>query len=518
MPEPSVRPRLVLAIIAAAALIALTSARLDVQGLHYDEVHQATAAFAYVGQPAPMFNVAQVLGLPALTMNYSGAIKTGVYGAYLRGTGASFTASSWRWLGILVAASGLAVFCLLARGAPLLTTGIVALLVVTDVNLLVSVRHDWGPVVVSLALRLILLAVYLRRGTEGPGPREALGIGVLCGVIVFDKLSGAVLVPPVVMLLLLTGSGARWARMRSFGLGLAVGLLPLIFLNARSLMASGHLISLGNVPEKLDLPLERLAVRYLRLAAGGFIQNLILGRPATWAPWFEGYALLAALVGTAVAAIRAKVPATRMILGFMAAWILVGLQMPLLPSTTSVHHWILGTPFHYAALGVAFGDLKVRRAAWGWVWSACLLVLVAGRVPSVIAMERHLLEGAASADFDPALTRLGQLAAREPDDVMFVATTWGVATQIVCFSNGRPDRVVESFWRDDPENQVSRLLERHPRLRVFYLVAWNKPTGAPNRREAVEAHFAASRDVREDTVPAPLLALTSLSIRRFVVQ
>ncbi len=517
MPEQSFRFRRGLAVVAAGALIALTSVRLDVQGLYYDELHQATAAFAYVGQPAPMFNVTQVLGLPALTMHYSGAIKTGLFGVYLRATGAPFSASSWRWLGILIAASGLAAFCLLARGAMPVTIGIVALLVVTDVNLLLSVRHDWGPVAVSLALRLILLALCLRRGMEGPGPREAFGIGVLCGVIMFDKLSGAVLVLPVVVLLTLMSSGATWAKLRAFGLGFAIGLLPLVFLNARSLLTSGELISLGNVPEKLEVPLERLALRYLRLASGGFVQNLILGRQATWTPWFEGYALLATLVGAVVAATRVNVSASRMILGLTAAWILVGLQMPLLPSTTSVHHWILGTPFHYAAVGVAFGSLRAHRTVLRRVASACLLILIVGRVASVLALERHLLEGATSDDFDPALTRLGALASQEPEDVIFVATTWGVATQIACFSNGRPNRVVEAFWRDEPGDRVPALLDQHPHARVVYLVAWNKPLGLPDRRPAIEADFAANRRVREEPVPAPFQALTSLSFRRFVV-
>ena len=336
------------ALAASVTLLAVAGQRIAEQGLYYDELPQATASFAYRGQLAPMFNVAQIFGLPALNMHYSGAIKTAMYGGYLRLTGAPFSVLTWRWLGLLLAAAGLAAFCLIAsRGVPVVTTALLALLVVTDGNVLLSVRHDLGPVALSLAMRLVLLGLMLRRGAAGPGSREAAGIGVLLGLITFEKLSGAVLVVPVAAFVLLCGSGSTVARMRAFAVGLFVGALPLVWLNAQSLLEGSGLVSLGNVPAKVPVP--NFALRYLRLGAGGFLQDFILGRPPAWTPIFEGYALAAALAATAWAAILTSKSlehrrAARLVLALMGIWLVIGLEMPLLPSTTLVHHWILGTP------------------------------------------------------------------------------------------------------------------------------------------------------------------------------
>ena len=63
---------------ASAASIRLTS-----QGLQYDELHQAPGAFAYIGKtPNPLVSLA-IGGIPVMNMNYSAAIKTGLYGLYI---------------------------------------------------------------------------------------------------------------------------------------------------------------------------------------------------------------------------------------------------------------------------------------------------------------------------------------------------------------------------------------------------------------------------------------------------
>ena len=142
-------------------------------------------------------------------------------------------------------------------------------------------------------------------------------------------------------------------------------------------------------------------------------------------------------------------------------------------------------------------------------------VVMVGRAVSVSTLAAHLSDGAASVHFDPSLTRLGEIAATQPDDVLFVATTWGVATQIVCLSDGRIDHVVEAFWRYGPDDRLPRLLEQHPAKRVFYLVALNRPTGAPNQQDAIEDDFASSTAVAEERVPVELGALAAVAVRRY---
>lgn len=528
-PRPPTPSRLIatlVAVAAACALLALAGNRIEQQGLYYDELFQATAAFAYIGQPAPMFNVAQIRGLPALNMHYSGAIKTGMYGLYLRASGARFSVASWRWVGMILAAVGLAVFCLITRrGVPVVAIALLVMLVVTDANLLLSVRHDQGPVALSLALRLVLLGLLIRRGPAGPGVGDAAAIGLLLGLMVFEKLSSVVLVLPVGAFVLICGHGSVLARLRALAIGGLVGALPLIWLNAQSLLQSRDLVSLGNVPAKVHVP--NFPLRYLRLGAGGYVQNFILGRPPQWTFIVEGYALAATLAATVVAALllwrRVEYRrVARQVLALLGVWLVIGLEMPLLPSTTMVHHWILGTPFHYAAVALLVGLLTQSRGASAAMTrpvglvAALAVVVLAARMPSVATLERHLSEGAASEAFDPSLTRLGELAANEPSDVLFVATTWGVATQIVCLSNGQPDRVVEAFWRYGPDDRLPRLLDQYPGKRVFYLVAMNRATDAPGHRQDIDMDFATSRAVAEEPVPAPLSALQSVTLRRYL--
>src|SRR5205814_7876335 len=64
-------------IVAAAILVGITAYRLERPGVFYDEVHQATGAFTYIGRPSPLFSLLPIRGLPLLNMPYSGAIKTG---------------------------------------------------------------------------------------------------------------------------------------------------------------------------------------------------------------------------------------------------------------------------------------------------------------------------------------------------------------------------------------------------------------------------------------------------------
>ena len=71
-----------LGVAAAIVFLALSTVELDRQGMYYDEVHQAPAAFFYIGERPAMF-IYPVFEVPVLNMAYSGAIKSAVYGAYL---------------------------------------------------------------------------------------------------------------------------------------------------------------------------------------------------------------------------------------------------------------------------------------------------------------------------------------------------------------------------------------------------------------------------------------------------
>jgi hypothetical protein len=135
---------LCLGLVAALLFVVVSSCRLTAQGMYYDELHQATAASAY-GRDGPkpqMFARVTIFGLPVLNMNYSGALKTAIYGLFLRYSGVKFSVLSWRLLGIVLVGSALFVFCALA-GPRLSLLGLLAflLLLFTDATVILATRH-----------------------------------------------------------------------------------------------------------------------------------------------------------------------------------------------------------------------------------------------------------------------------------------------------------------------------------------------------------------------------------------
>src|SRR5207247_468537 len=113
---------LFLGLAAAVALTALSVIHLEAQGAYYDELHQAPAAFNYLGKHPPMFSFS-FRGIPVLNMTYSGAIKSNIYGFYLKFISGHFTILSWRLFGIVFLAVGLFTFYQIAGVSLQLKTG-----------------------------------------------------------------------------------------------------------------------------------------------------------------------------------------------------------------------------------------------------------------------------------------------------------------------------------------------------------------------------------------------------------
>ena len=109
-----------LGLAAAVAFSLLTGVRLGAQGPQYDELHQAVGAFTWLGAPPPSAFCLDFHGVCVLNTTYSAAIKTNLYGLFLRLSGRGFSLADWRWLGILLIAVSLPLFA--AGASPLLGT------------------------------------------------------------------------------------------------------------------------------------------------------------------------------------------------------------------------------------------------------------------------------------------------------------------------------------------------------------------------------------------------------------
>jgi hypothetical protein len=508
----------------AATFAILAGINLEKQGLYYDEVHQAPASFTYLGRHTPSFNV-EVGGVPILNMSYSGALKSHAYGLYLKFLNPHFTVYSWRLLGILFVAAGLMAFYALTAGAlPFAAAALFGALLLTDTSILLTTRHDWGPTALALCLRLVFLGLWFSSQLGRPDRWKHAAAGCIVGLAIFEKLSSVVLLAPLALFLLADRRLPRaWLAM---GLGFAAGCLPLVVAN--TVLGLG-LISFSGIDAggaAVDLRrVLRFSYEYLSLGQGEMTRHFVLGESRS--PfWIRSEAVLsialALVVG--VAALRRRSLGQPIVLAglLIAAYGIVGISLLMLPRNTSAHHWVLGTPFQYGAMGLAFAAFvsRTNRRDREWVvlkgvFLTALTMLIALRVASVAGLERSLAAGRAGERYDPAFTRLAEIAASRSGDAVFIAADWGTAMQILCMSDAAEDLVHEPFWAADPAGQVTRIAEATPKDSLYVVV-----TGiAPQFRAAsasILQSLARNPNWREAPTEGDLPDLAPIQVRKFV--
>lgn len=489
--------------------LALSTPRLDVPGLYYDEVHQAPAAFALT--QAPHSSAAyRIAGVPVLNMPYSGAIKSTLYGIGLLAFDQPFTVTSWRLLGCLITAIGILWVCAAFASALSRTSAMVmGFLLVTDVTVLLATRHDWGPVALGLSFRLALLAIWIKDwARESPRVWASFGLGTLLGLAVFEKLSSAVLIIPF-LVAFTADPRRRTARHWAAGVcGGLVGSLPLLGTNLHSWVTGGNFISLasGILGDPERPPLWEFLRDYEALGAGSSLMGWILGQPPLlWVAGLEGFSVgLASLA--ILGAVFASRPGSRVI---HAAGLFVGLHLAIgfavlgLPTTTWVHHWVIGTPFQYAAFAFAAHALShqechgaLANRSLKWFFLPALTLIMFARIPSLVVTETAIQAGSTSPNFDPATLRLGEFAVRQPRDSVFLASEWGVSLQILCLSNGEIE-VPEIYWDYSGRDDILRAVGDAPR---FFLVAGRAGEAHPGQTDRILADARSLRSFRERPV------------------
>jgi hypothetical protein len=513
-----------LSLLPAMVFLWLATVRLDAQGLYYDELHQAAGAFTYLGSLPEYFALFTVRGIPLLNMHYSGAIKTAVYGLYLRFVRPEFSVLSWRLVGIFFVGVGLVAFVLLTHSSLSLVPLVVMLgLLLTDTTVLLGVRHDWGPVALALALRLVLIGMWLRgEGAGQPSIRNSFALGGLVGFAIFEKLSSWVMILALGWILLSSGRRTVQHLLAVVG-GVFVGALPLVVVNLSSFLAQGKLISLTDMstaPDRSWLAFLQYAWEYVGLGAGEQVRQFILGSSAplivrTLEPWLVMGAVM--LAGWVAVFSRFREPTARLALMAIGCYVSVGIALYLFPRRTWIHHWVLGTPFQYVAVGLGLESLKrVRTNTPGFLLWTVVSVLLAVRLAGEVSLERALWRGEAALSWHPSLTQLGRFAANRADQAIFIAADWGVAMQIYCLANGRPGLVHQTFWSYHGPEDLLRL-QQQSGTDVLYAVSLNPPSNVmPETTQQIFRDLERSPQWRETEVDIEASNLAAVTVRKFL--
>jgi hypothetical protein len=204
----------------------------------------------------------------------------------------------------------------------------------------------------------------------------------------------------------------------------------------------------------------------------------------------------------------------------LAAFAAVAAGLWAMPRATGVHHWILATPIQYLAIALALRALPWRGTIGGKKIAGLTLAVLATlwlglRVAALGSLESALRHGHASEAWDPSLAELGRFAARRPPGTLFVATDWGVGTQILCFANGRPGRVVEPFW-DERGLGVPEIAAAIDGARTLYLVRLRRETGRFPATARIEREIAADPSWSGVPPEAETSGWRALSLRKYV--
>ena len=144
----------------SAIFLFIFATKLDSQGLYYDEIIFAPAAFAFKGSNVRIFTNITFNNIPIFLSSYEGAIKSILYGLYMKLFNQDFSVISWRLMGIIIFISGIIMFSYYGiRYLRFSQFLLLFIFLLTDSNLLLNTRIEIGTSTFSLALRLIFLGI-----------------------------------------------------------------------------------------------------------------------------------------------------------------------------------------------------------------------------------------------------------------------------------------------------------------------------------------------------------------------
>ncbi len=486
--------------LAVLIFILLSTPNLKAQGLYYDEAHQATASFAYIGRPAYQWTTLTISGIPVLNMSYSGAIKSAIYGLQMKILSRPFSVKSWRLLGIAFVSFGLLLFGWITRQSLSWKNALIFYgLFLSDTTLLLTTRHDWGPTALALALRLILIATILQdQERSQPRLRTMFLIGLLIGFSTFEKLNNFLLLIPV-LLIFFTNAACRknprqWLALM---IGGVTGGLPLLLANIYTLIKNGQFISLAFTPNAHVITAQSFVdfiYNFLALGSGNQARSFILGSATPSLSSAEATVMVATLLISSVWVIqRWKASSQARVAGvLLGGYFLIGICLPALPMTTWIHHWVMATPFQYAAIALAipaiFSDHQIPSPTKLFTQKTIITLLIllfsVIRFTGLIKTEASLIHGDYSNKWNPSLTEAAQFAADHRSGSIFISANWGIAAQIFCISNGNGNDFYIPIWQINNMDSLQEIFTNSPK-NIAYIYFYTPNGSISNDQQLV---------------------------------
>lgn len=523
--------------LAAAFYLTFSLAYVRLPGLHYDEVLFANAALGNVDGTFIAWEV-RILGrtIPLMLMPYIGAPKAWLYAPIFRVFG--MTPASVRVPVVMIGLATIIISYLLASrmlGERPALVG--ALLLASDPTFIFANRLDWGPVALSLALKVASL-YFLWRWVEENKKGFLATAAFLMGIGLYDKIVFAWFIAAVALSLPLCFPQAvrRLFRPAALATGLAsfaAGASPLIAYNLA--IPWGSLQDAGRLAFDWRGSLPYRKILFQSMLDGGaiyyFVNSAEIGDdalPAAHHPEkaidaavhglarllpFDGTcttaALVLALLTLLALRLAGRLEHTREVLFTICLVVIIAVQICMTERATGAHHAIMVYPFPHFWVGAAAGALGHAAQANKTVKvpAAGRIVLLAWAVPLLLArvavdaryLDSFRLRGGAGAWSD-AIYRLAEYGEQNRDKTFFLMD-WGFDTQLLVLSRNQMKKQEVFFcWTDlVEEERMKRLLpliSRPDALLVFHLPPFETAPTYDYLKRSLKSHGLRGRTVK----------------------
>lgn len=440
--------------------MALASWNIAVPGLYYDELIQIVPALAFAKGPFPsavswipesevwMFG----RGLPLMTLDYIGAVKTIAYIPI----GALFgvTPESVRYFTILLGALALFVTFLFSRVLFDSTVGAIAvMLLATDPSFVFFSRVDFGPTVIMMltkAAGLWLLATWWKTGQY-----NKLLMGCFClGLGVYDKANFIWIIGGIIFAAVIVAPHGIVRRLsaKSIGFasaGLLTGAAPLIWYNLswppRTIAA---LWAIDKPGAPIGGILEQFVYRIgvlTELLDGQYVMSW-LGSQVIYLPLLSVFLCIVVLVVATQYIRSSRRESVRPVAFVLLCGLLILVMAAMTRGGYGHHHIILSYPFPHLAIAAVFVQSakelrRLRDSGGSVIFTVILYISIAMPVIvhtiTITTVLKELAITGGRGNWSDSIYKLNDYFITQEPLAPIIVLDWGIYYNLLGLSQGK---------------------------------------------------------------------------------